>query len=192
MGYISNIILLKKRCIPKMKQQSIIVNKIIMYQRKNIFFLGLFYVNILFSCSLYTTVVVRGNDTTAPFGFTVPVNTTVFDCRTGTFYVGLQANGTDSFAVSKGPRPNFNKAIAFTGIAVDSGDVQLVDQPIEFLALSLQEQAAALLGIVVQMNGGLQSQTISVLPTDGRTDPARTDILNDAKFMHAMQTKNIK
>ena len=164
-----------------MKQQSIIANKIIMYQRKNIFFLGLLYLNILFhSCSLYTTVVVRGNDTTAPFGFTVPVNTTVFDCRTGTFYVGLQANSTGSFAVSKGPRPNFNKAITFTGIAVDSGDVQLVDQPIEFLALSLQEQAAALLGIVVQMNGGLQSQTITVLPTDGRTDPARTDILNDA------------
>ncbi len=181
MGYISNTILLKKYVLVKMKQQSIIANKIIMYQRKNIFFLGLLYLNILLSsCSLYTTVVVRGNDETAPFGFTAPVNTTVFDCRTGTFYVGLPANGTDSFAVSKGPRPNFNKAITFTGIAVDSGDVQLVGQPIEFLALSLQEQAAALLGIVVQMNGGLQSQTISVLPTDNRTDPLRTDILNDA------------
>jgi len=164
-----------------MKNQSIIINKI--GRSKILFLFGLSYLSILFySCSLHTTVVVRGNADTAPFGFTTAINTTAFDCRTGTFYVGLQANGggTESFAVSKGARPNFNKAITFTGIAVDASNVQLTNQPIEFLALSLQEQTAALLGIVVQNNSGLQSQTITVLPTDEKTDPARTDILNDA------------
>ncbi len=159
-----------------MKQQ-LRLNKIIAIQ---IFFSWLLPAIILFySVGLYSTTIVRGNDTEPPFGFTVPINTTVFDCRAGTFYVGLQANG-NNFAVSKGPRPNFNSTIAFTGIAVDSGDVLLVNQPIEFLALSLQEQAAALLGIVVQANDGLQSQTISVLPTENTTDPMRTAILNDA------------
>ena len=119
-----------------MKNKSVIINKIV--KRKILFLFGLPYLSILFySCSLHTTVVVRGNADTAPFGFTTAINTTVFDCRTGTFYVGLQANGsnTESFAVSKGPRPNFNKSITFTGIAVDTGNVQLTNQPIEFLAL---------------------------------------------------------
>jgi len=191
-----------------MKNQSIIINKIVspfgprnlmpcslnnlrvnctnggkLYRNKMLFLFGLSYLSILFySCSLYTTVVVRGNADTAPFGFTSAINTEVFDCKTGTFYVGLQTDNdsTDNFAISKGPRPNFNQAITFTGIAVDTGDVQLTNQPIEFLALSLQEQAAALLGIVVQNNSGLQGQTVTVLPTDEKTDPVRTDILNDS------------
>jgi hypothetical protein len=147
---------------------------------KQFFFIWLLHIVVLFySFKIYPTIVVRGNDTNSPFGFTVPVNTSIFDCRTGTFYVGLQA-GANNFAVSKGPRPNFNNTITFAGIAVDSDDVLLIDQAIEFLTLSLQKQAAALLGIVVQANDGLQSQTISVLPTDSRTDPLRTVILNDA------------
>ncbi|MDP3889092.1 MAG: hypothetical protein Q8Q25_00935, partial [bacterium] len=128
------------------------------------------------------TIIVRGNDTNSPFGFTTVVRAKVFDRTNGTFYVGLEEGSTtdtEKYAVSCATRPGLFNSAQFTGIAKDAGTVILESEPIEFLALLEQTNASPILAVVTQETTPLEQTFVIGLPTNG-DNPAQSDHLNDA------------
>lgn len=93
---------------------------------------------LLCNISMHATVLVPG-DAAAPFSFSVPISTKVFDRATGTFFVGLSTPPTNAvpFTISKALRRQANAPSKFVGIFPTTAPAAGV----EFLALSTCESA---------------------------------------------------
>lgn len=122
------------------------------------------------------TIVVQGNDTTAPKAFKTAITTKAYDKRTGTFFVGL-ASGTDRYAISKAARPSFVTTPFFSPVLSSSSN--LTTATIEFLVCSPQPTLPAALVIVSQGTLPQSANTFIGLLSNG-TETPETSALNDA------------
>jgi hypothetical protein len=118
---------------------------------------------------LNSTVIVRGNDTVSPFGFTTNITAKVYDRTSGAFFVGLNADGSspattvNAFTISRANRPTFTTMPTFKGIA-PSTPVDMQNGVVQYMALSPQNNAAPALGVNFS---GSSVNTIYALATNG-------------------------
>lgn len=119
-------------------------------------------------------IIVQGDNTNPPRGFSQEVNAQVYDMLRGDFYVGLQA-GADDYALAKARRPNFHTTPKFTAIASSS----VADSTVELLAFSQQTKTLPVLAVVLQ-SGGNDFQATHVLAQFTNGTAATSAMLNDA------------
>lgn len=103
---------------------------------------------MLFSITtLHGLIIIQGDDTEPPYGFTIPITAKVLQKSTGTFFVGLGAgtSGDGTFAISKALRPNFLSTPKFIGIATND---LVNNSAIAFLAVSDQEKCKTIVTYV--------------------------------------------
>ncbi len=140
------------------------------------------------------TVIVEGNDTSAPRGFLTPVTAKVFDRRTGTFFVGLAAGSSPSaFTISKAERPTFTTTPRFTAVLASTSG--LLSATIEFLAFSNQTATLPVLAVVPLGGAAFSTATVFGLYTNGTHETQATDgsstNLNDALGVQTSGIMNI-
>jgi len=126
---------------------------------------------------LHATMIVQGNNTEAPRGFTSPVATKVLHKQTGTFFIGLGPNGsaTGAWSLSKAvrPLPSLTRA-RFEPIGNKNTAISLNDLTISHLALASPANKPATLAFVTSD----QSKKITTATTDGRTVKQTAEDLN--------------
>jgi len=133
---------------------------------------------ILFTCNIYGAVIIKGDDSFAPNGFTAPVTTMVIKESTGTIFVGVDAPDNNAYAISKAPRPDFTSTPKFTGIATDMSFP--MNASIEFLALSNQVNCKCILPFVLEnMSTPFTSPFVAVIFENGDSY-TQSDSLFDA------------
>lgn len=134
---------------------------------------------LLIAPSSYGAIVVQGNQTASPHAFKTPVSSKTYDTRTGTFFVGL-SNGTDTYTISKAPRPTFVAVPSFSPVLKDTS--ASINDTIEFLAFSGQSDANLDVLVAVSLASGASpftATTATALFTDGSSQVTSAAI-NDA------------
>lgn len=143
--------------------------------RKNILYIFLLFVS-LYTIPTRTTVLVQG-DATSPYTFTSTVTAKVYDCATGTLYVGLES-GAEEYALSKAIRTSGNMKPQFTGIA---NDATIKNEAIEFLYLATTNgNKTPNLAIVKKDVDYFTQKKVIVSSNDGTTVQETVNTLNDA------------
>ncbi len=123
--------------------------------------------------TVFPIIVVRGNETSQPYGFTQNITVSTYDPHVGTFFVGLES-GANQFSISRAVRPNFSTTPTFVPVANNV----LNNASIKFLSHLPHEKNPAL-AAVEEQTGSLSNDKITVLSTDGsRFDT--TESINDA------------
>jgi len=120
---------------------------------------------------LECAIIVKGNDTNAPFGFATKIGARALDPASGIFYVGL-ASGTDKYTLSKIGRYSGQSCVSFTGFA--PSDLQ---SGINYLTLSCapdNKSAARLVG-----SDSAHPTQVFILKSDG-SPCSLSGSLNDA------------
>src|SRR5579872_1073171 len=139
-------------------------------------------ISMMLPLASHATIVVRGNDTVAPFGFKTAIQSQTYDPRSGTFYVGLNS-GTDVYTISQATRPSFTGLASFTPVLNTTSDTltpPLITASIEALAFSPQTTTRqVLVGVQQQGSNVYAAETIFGLFTDGSQEQ-QTANLNDA------------
>lgn len=136
-------------------------------------------VSMMLHLSAYGTIVVRGDDNVAPFGFKQPIQSTTYDTNSGQFFVGLQA-GTNTYTISKASSPSFTGLASFTPVLTATDPLQLQTSTIEYLVFSPQTTAKqVLVGVQQQGSVPLITEKIFGLFTDG-SQQTETPSLRDA------------
>lgn len=132
---------------------------------------------VITTCTLHSLIVIQGDATTAPYGFTVPITTMVLQKSTGTLFVGLGITQlATNFSIAKAFRPNFLTTPKFIGIATDP-NIQGAD--IEFLTVSDQIKGKAILPFVIATTNNFEAKNVSAIFDNG-TSFTQTIALNDA------------
>lgn len=132
---------------------------------------------LISTTTLHSLVVIQGDATTAPYGFTAPITTTVLQKSTGTLFIGLGIGQlTTNFSIAKALRPNFISTPKFIGIAIDP---TMQGKDIEFLTVSDQIKGKAILPFVMATINNFEAKNVSAIFDNGSSF-TQTIALNDA------------
>ena len=138
---------------------------------------ALIVASALVGTSLHATLIVQGNNTEAPRGFTSPVATKVLHKQTGTFFVGLDSSSTETgaWALSKAVRPLPSPTRArFEPIGGNNTTIPLSNRTINHLAIAAPADKPATLAFVASE----ATKKITAATTDGRTVKQTAEDLN--------------
>ncbi len=122
-----------------------------------------------------TIFLVNGNNPNAPFGFNQIINAKVYDERTGTIYLGLYGDGTETYALSKSGRPTFRTPQSFIPM-ISEDDSNLYNSSIEFLAISQPVDAIPVIGVVPFDGTPFNARNIYGIQTAGIESIIATDV----------------
>lgn len=143
--------------------------------------LSIFIIGLITTLSSFASIIVHGDSTTAPFGFTTPVVVKAYDPHSGVFYCGIESP-SDTFSLAKAFRPSQSTIAKFVGIGTD--DI-LNDETLEFLTIMpaqtdcSQQSNNPLLALVITSSDYFTQTAVTVSTTDG-TSVVTSDDLNDA------------
>ncbi len=134
----------------------------------------------------FASIIVAGNSTTTPFGFTSPIVVKAYDRHTGTMYVGIENQTNEpsnSFSLAKATRPNPSAIAQFVGIGFNS---ILQNQTLEELVIMPPQDDASigsfnppLLAMLI-LNGERFLQTQITVSTNDGNSVLNSGTLNDA------------
>ena len=145
-----------------------------MPNRSHIYFIASL---IMWHCSLHPTVIVRGDNSCSPFGFTSAITAQVFNRTTGSFFVGVHAPTNGTYSLARADRQNFTSTPRFVPLALNPAVTQ---QSIEFLAFSPQINSNNILPFVIGAPNSFSTTEVSTSFDDG-TVFDQTPALNDAQ-----------
>lgn len=138
----------------------------------------------------HASIVVYGNASTAPFGFTSPIVVKAYDRPTGTFFVGIEdsnAARSGDFSLAKALRPSQSKVPKFSGIG--KHDI-LHNQTLEMLTIipakfecDVDEIVPYMLAMVIENNGTPFTQTSVTASTNDGNSVVSSIALDDATGM---------
>lgn len=139
------------------------------------------------STATHASLIVYGDATTKPFGFTSPIVVKAYDRPTGTFFVGIQ-NSTNAasgnYSLAKASRPSQSKLAKFTGIGTDS---ILSNQTLERLIIipakeecDVNEIIPYMLGMVIKNGTNLFTQSEVTASLNNGSAVVTSISLNDA------------
>ncbi len=120
------------------------------------------------------SILVRGDDTIAPYVFSAPITTKVINPITGVFFVGLDAPSNSVYTLARAIRPDFESNSKFQGIAtaLPSGS------SIEFLTLLQIPGCKAILPFVIKNTNPFDAQHVFAQFENGAS-VQETAALND-------------